>query len=120
VKHILVAVLVIPLVASGVFALLNWVFRARGSSFPLAVSVISQWLVMYLVWALVGTLIQSYDLFDQPGRYTKYGFGIFAIVFGLWQYRLARAGAITHAARVFLWSQLGWLCLVLADHGVLG
>ena len=36
------------------------------------------------------------------------------------QYRLARAGALRQASRVFVWSQLGWLLLLLAEHGALG
>ena len=120
-RQVLVAVLVLPILASAVFATLGWILRRRGSSFPLVASVISQWLVMYLIWALVWGLIQASGVFDEPGRtyYTKYGFGLFALVLGLWQYRLARAGDDAAAARVFRWSQVGWLVLVLAEHGAL-
>jgi hypothetical protein len=122
VKQVLVTLVVVPLVASALFAALNWILRRRGSSFPLLASVASQWLVMYLVWTLVLGLVEALGLSGTPGRiyYTGYGFGLFALVFGVWQYRLARAGERTGAARVFLWSQFGWLVLVLAERGVLG
>ena len=60
--------------------------------------------------------------YAEAGRapYTRYGFGLFAIIFGLWQYRLARAGAARQASRVFVWSQIGWLLLLLAERGALG
>jgi hypothetical protein len=122
VKQVLLALLVIPLAASAVFAFLGWLFRRRGSSFPLVASVCSQWLVMYVVWTVVGALVQSYVIFGEAGRtpYTRYGFVIFATIFGIWQYRLARAGDTRSAARVFFWSQVGWLALVLVEAGVLG
>lgn len=122
VKQVLMALIMLPLAAGAVFALLNWLFRRRGSNFSLVASVISQWLVMYLVWTLVGGLLQASDIWggSGPSSYTKYGFGLVAVVLGLLQYRLARAGATTSAARVFFWSQIGWLLLILVDHGVLG
>jgi hypothetical protein len=120
VKRVLVALLLVPLAATALFGLLNWVFRRRGSSFPLVASVLSQWLVAYLVWALLGALVESSGLFEGRVSYTKYGFGLFAVIFGLWQYRLARAGETRQASRVFMWSQIGWLLLVLAERGVLG
>jgi hypothetical protein len=122
VKQVLLALLVIPLAASAVFAFLGWLLRRRGSSFPLVASVISQWLVMYVVWTVGGALVQSYAIFGEADRtpYSRYGFVVFAIIFGIWQYRLARAGETRSAARVFLWSQVGWLVLVLVEGGVLG
>jgi len=122
VKQVLVALLLVPLLAGGVFTLLNWVFRRRGSSFHLVASVLSQWLVAYLAWTLVGALVDSREFLGEPAhfRYTRHGFVLFALVFGLWQYRLARAGALRHATRVFVWSQVGWLLLLLAEHGMLG
>lgn len=121
-KQVLVVLVVVPLVASAVFGLLNWVLRRRGGNFPLIASVLSQWLVAYLIWTLAGALVEAYGFFDAAGGppYTRYGYGLFAVVFGLWQYRLARAGAPRQAARVFAWSQVGWLLLVLAEHGALG
>jgi hypothetical protein len=121
VKQVLLTLLVLPLAAGAALGVLNWVLRRRGSSFPLVASVLSQWLVMGLVWTLVGGALQEWSIIGEPGRsyYTKYGFAVFAAVFGLWQYRLARAGDATGAARVFLWSQVGWLVLVLAERGAL-
>lgn len=121
-KQVLTALLVVPLVLGGVFALLRWVFGRRGSNFDLVASVVSQWLVAYMVWTLAGAVIEHYGLFAEGRRlvYTKWGFGLFAAIFGLWQYRLARAGETRQAARVFAWSQIGWLGLVLAERGTLG
>lgn len=119
-KHVLLTLLVVPLAAAAVLGVLNWVFRRRGSNFPLVVSVLSQWLVAYLAWALLGVVVESARIFEAPASYTRYGFGLFALVFGLWQYRLARAGDVRLASRVFVWSQVGWLLLVLAERGVLG
>lgn len=119
-KRVLVALLVVPLAATVVFGVLSWVLRRRGSSFPLVASVLSQWLVAYLAWTLVGSVVEASGVFDAPSSYTRYGFGLFALVFGLWQYRLARAGDARQASRVFVWSQVGWLLLVLAERGVLG
>jgi len=115
VKRVLVALLLVPLAAGALFALLNWFFRRRGSSFPLVASVLSQWLVAYLVWTLLGALVEASGVLGEAGRapYTRYGFG-------LWQYRLARAGAARQASRVFVWSQIGWLLLLLAERGALG
>lgn len=121
-KHVLLALLLVPLAAGAAFALLDWAFRRRGSSFQLVASVLSQWLVAYLAWTLIGALAESYGLLGERGgaSYTRYGFGIFAVLFGLWQYRLARAGATRQASRVFVWSQIGWLLVMLAERGVLG
>jgi hypothetical protein len=122
VKQLLLALVVIPIAGSAVFAFLGWLFRRRGSSFPLVASVTSQWLVMYVVWTVAGALVQSWGIFGEAARtpYTRYGFVVFGTIFGMWQYRLARAGETRSAARVFLWSQLGWLVLVLVEEGVLG
>ena len=121
-KRLLVALLLVPLVAGALFALLNWFLRRRGSSFPLVASVLSQWLVAYVVWTLLGALVEASGIFGDAGRapYTQYGFGLFAMIFGVWQYRLARAGAARQASRVFVWSQIGWLLLLLAERGALG
>jgi hypothetical protein len=122
VKQVLITLLVVPLVASGVLALLNWVFRRRGSNFSVVVSVISQWLVMAVIWTVLGQLLQSYGVLEEPGRalYTRspLPFGVFAFILGTWQYRLARAGALVRASRLFRWSQVGWFVILLADHGV--
>lgn len=120
-KRVLVALLLIPLAASAVFGLLGWFFRRRGASFPLLASVLAQWLIAYMAWTLLGTVVETSRLFGG-GRapYTGYGFGVFAVMFGVWQYRLARAGEARQASRVFVWSQIGWLVLVLAEHGALG
>ena len=74
------------------------------------------------VTTLAAELAEGYGLLEPRGYfgYTRYGFGLFAIVFGVWQFRLARAGAVRQASRVFVWSQIGWLLLVLAEHGALG
>jgi hypothetical protein len=119
VKHVLVTLIVVPLGAAAVFAVLNWFFRRRGADFSLVASVIAQWLVAYLVWTLIMAAVEALDGGEQPRRvlYMTYGFGIFATLLGLWQYRLARAGARQHAARVFLWGQVGWFVLVLAERG---
>jgi hypothetical protein len=122
VKHVVVSLVVVPLVAAAVLGTLNWFYRRRGADFSLVASVIAQWLVAYLVWTLLGVAVDSVDGVDQPRRalYTTYGFVLFAALLGLWQYRLTRAGAHQYAARVFLWGQIGWLLLVLAERGALG
>ncbi len=121
-KRVLVALLLVPLAATAIFGVLGWVFRRRGSSFPLIASVVSQWLVAYMLWTLAAALVESSGLLEPRDHvgYTRYGFGLFAVIFGVWQYRLARAGAARQASRVFVWSQIGWLLLVLAEHGALG
>ena len=121
-KRVLVALLVLPLAVTAIFGALGWVLRRRGSNFPLVASVVSQWLVAYMLWTLAAALVESYGLLAPRGHaaYTRYGFGLVAVIFGLWQYRLARAGAVMQASRVFVLSQVGWLLLVLAEHGALG
>lgn len=120
-KHVLLSLVVVPLVAAAVLGTLNWFFRRRGTDFSLVASVMAQWLVAYLIWTLLMVAVDSVDGVDQPRRalYTTYGFGLFAALLGLWQYRLAQTGARQHAARVFLWGQVGWLLLVLAERGAL-
>jgi hypothetical protein len=118
-KHVLVALVVAPLVAAGVLAALNWIFRRRGSDFSLVASVVSQWLVAYLAWTFIVAAIERIAGGEQSRLYTTYGFVLFAVLPGLWQYRLARAGARQRAARIFMWSQVGWLLLVLAERGAL-
>ena len=121
-KRVLAALLVIPLAVAAVLGVLGWVFRRRRSSLPVIASVASQWLVAYMLWTLAAALAEGYGLLEPRGYfgYTRYGFGLFAIIFGLWQFRLARAGAVRQASRVFVWSQIGWLLLVLAERGALG
>jgi hypothetical protein len=122
VKHVLVTLIVAPLVATGFLAILNWLFRRRGSSFSAVASVISQWLVMALIWTFLGHLLQTYAAIEEPARtvYTRspLAFGLFAVILGTWQYRLARAREPARAARVFRWSQITWLVLMLVDRGV--
>jgi hypothetical protein len=122
VKRVLVALLVVPLAAAAIFGVLGLVFRRRRSSFPVLASVVSQWLIAYMLWTLAAALAESYGLLERRSHlgYTRSGFGLFAIIFGVWQYRLARAGAGRQASRVFAWSQIGWLLLMLAEHGALG
>jgi len=122
VKRVLAALLVIPLAVAAVLGVLGWVFRRRRSSLPVIASVASQWLVAYMLWTLAAALAEGYGLLEPRGYfgYTQYGFGLFAIIFGVWQFRLARAGAARQASRVFVWSQIGWLLLVLAERGALG
>ena len=121
-KRVLAALLVIPLAVATVLGVLGWVFRGRRSSLPVIASVASQWLVAYMLWTLAAALAEGYGLLEPRGYfgYTQYGFGLFAIIFGVWQFRLARAGAARQASRVFVWSQIGWLLLVLAERGALG
>jgi hypothetical protein len=115
VKHVVVTLVVVPLVAAAVFGALNWFFRRRGADFSLVASVIAQWLVAYLVWTLAVAVVESFRGVEEERRalYTTYGFAVFAALMGLWQYRLARAGARQQAARVFLWAQMAWLALLL-------
>jgi len=122
VKRVLAVLLVVPLAVAVVLGVLGRVFRRRRSSLPVIASVASQWLVAYMLWTLAAELAEGYGLLEPKGYfgYTRYGFGLFAIIFGLWQFRLARAGAVRQASRVFVWSQIGWLLLVLAEHGALG
>ncbi len=117
-KHVLVTLLIVPLMAAAVLGLLNWFFRRRGSDFSLLVSVVSQWLVAYLAWTLITGVVQSLTGLDEPGgaRYLRFGFLPLAAILGTWQYRLARAGATRQAARVFLWGQMVWLLLLVAEH----
>jgi hypothetical protein len=118
VKHVLVTLVVVPLMAAAAFGLLNWFFRRRGASFSLVASITARWVVAYMVWALVAGLLHEYGLApDGRPALTKWGLAPFALVAGVVQYRLARAGAHQHAERVFVWGQVGWLVLVLADHG---
>ena len=117
-KHVLVTVVLVPLVVAAVFGFLNWLFRRRGASFALVASVAARWVVAYMVWALVAGLLRYYGLAPE-GRpaLTTVGLAPFALVAGIVQYRLARAGARQQAERVFVWGQICWLVLVLADHG---
>jgi hypothetical protein len=121
VKHVIVSLVVVPLVAAAVLGTLNWFLRRRGGDFSLVASVIAQWLVAYLAWTVVNAAVDSLGGVDQPRRvvYTTYGFVVFAALLGLWQYRLARSGARRQAAQVFGWGQLGWLLLILVERGVL-
>ena len=117
-KHVLVTLVVVPLMAAAAFGLLNWLFRRRGASFSLVASIMARWVVAYMVWALVAGLLHEYGLApDGRPELTRWGLAPFALVAGVVQYRLARAGAHQHAERVFVWGQIGWLVLVLADHG---
>jgi hypothetical protein len=117
-KHVLVTFVVVPLVAAALFGLFSWLFRRRGASFGLVASIAARWVVAYMVWALVAGLLRQYGLAPE-GRpaMTTIGLAPFALVAGIVQYRLARAGAREHADRVFVWGQVCWLVLVLADHG---
>jgi hypothetical protein len=119
VKHVLLTLVVVPLVAGAAIALLDWAFRRRGASFPLLASVLSQWAVAFVGWTLAAGLLQAWTAPGEPGRGTwaTYGFPLFAVVVGTWQYRLARTGARERAARLFRWSQLGWLLVLLTAHG---
>jgi hypothetical protein len=122
VKHVLLTLIVVPLIAGGVLATLNWVFRRRGGSFPTVVSVVSQWLVMALVWTFLGQLLETYGPTQATVRVVStrppLAFGLFAVILGTWQYRLIRAREPVQAGRVFLWSQVAWLVLMLVDRGV--
>ncbi len=122
-KHVLVTLIVVPLAAAGILALLNWVFRRRGTSFSVVASVLSQWLVMAVIWTFLGQLLQTYGPVEETSRAVStrspLAFGLFAVVLGTWQYRLARAREPAQAARVFLWSQIAWFVLMLVDRGML-
>jgi hypothetical protein len=121
VKHVVVTLVVVPLVAAAAFGLLNWFFRRRGASFSLVASIMARWVVAYMAWALVVGLLHEYGLApDGRPALSKWGLAPFALVAGVVQYRLVRAGARQHAERVFVWGQIAWLVLVLVDHGVLG
>ena len=120
-KHVFVTLVVVPLVGAALFGVLNWFYRRKGASFSLVASISARWVVAYVVWALVAGLLRQYG-FAPEGRvpWTTWGLAPFALVAGMVQYRLLRAGAREHADRVFVWGQVGWLVLVLADHGAFG
>jgi hypothetical protein len=122
VKHVLVTLIVVPLVAGAVLAFLNWVFRRRGSNFSAVASVISQWLVMAVIWTFVGQFLETYGPAEETSRVVStrppVAFAVFAVILGTWQYRLVRARETVRAGRVFLWSQIAWLVLMLVDRGV--
>ena len=120
-KHVFTTLVIVPLVGAALFGLLNWFFRRRGASFSLVASIASRWVVAYVVWALVAGALRHYGLVpESEPAWTTLGLAPFALVAGIVQYRLARAGARQHADRVFLWGQVCWLVLVLVDHGAIG
>jgi hypothetical protein len=120
-KHVFLTFVIVPLVAAAVFGTLGWLFRRRGTSFALVASIASRWVVAYVAWALVNGVLAHYGFApDHRAPWTTWALAPFALIAGIVQYRLARAGAAQHAERVFVWSQVGWLVVVLMDHGLVG